>query len=90
MNNCDWYGLSKDGKQLRMSGAEMGEWAMKHDKTIQIGWSDHYEFDEKEVESPLLKGARFVRASRHERFSDVARRIGWNDLAQALEAHSWL
>ncbi len=82
----DWYGLSRDGELMRMTGSEMAKWARQHGKFADIGWMDKYTFGDDEVESSRLKGARFVRAVPGSRPSDRARAVGWEDLARALEA----
>lgn len=84
--NEDWYGLSRDGELLRMTGAEMAKWARQRAKLVEIGWANQYTFSDDEVGCRHLKGARFVRAIPGSRPSDRARAVGWEDLARALEA----
>ena len=83
----DWNGISRDGKPLSMTAAQMAEWAMEHDQHISIMWGAQKEFSDKEVSDPLLKGARFVSLGNGEQtYEQAARRAGWPDLAEKFAA----
>lgn len=82
----NWYGLSKAGEEVMVTHEEMVRWAVKTGRTYSVGWLDHYAFGDGEVDEPELKGARLVRAYEGFLPSEVARRVGWSDLADRLHA----
>jgi hypothetical protein len=69
-----WYGLDRNGGQLRIRHCRLMDWALRTDEQFQVGWSYHYT-------DP--NGARLVRGPR---MIATARTAGWNDLADLLEA----
>lgn len=68
-----WMGLTKDGKPVQISHEDLMVWAYKNDMQFTIGWSHS---------ATIQNGTRLVRGNHIEE----ARKAGWNDLADQLEA----
>lgn len=76
----DWYGLTPQGKQIQITGADMANWAFDNELQISVGWSDHFTMPERE--GSRLSGARLVRGFEPE----IAERVGWKDIATMMRA----
>lgn len=71
-----WYGLKKDGQQVAIDHEDFMKWAHDNDQQFQVGWSDHH---------TTFEGTRVVRSVDGTPLPDVARKAGWNDIAEQLE-----
>jgi hypothetical protein len=67
-NNYIWYGLAKNGSQIRIDHEKLMSWAYDNDMQYQIGWS-------RAVTMP--DGSRIARTK------EAALEKGWIDVAKA-------